>query len=71
MRTLKNISYLHWLSAQALFCAGTRHQEFTVDSIKVIHKYVPKDVISVRLFVEGSTPIILDLQIVEEMTFDT
>ncbi len=30
-------------------------KEFTVEGIKVIQKYVPKDVISVRLFIEGGT----------------
>ena len=33
--------------------AGTK--EFRVDGIKVIHRQTPKDVISVRLFVEGGT----------------
>ncbi len=30
-------------------------KEYTIEGIKVIHKYVPKDVISVRLFIEGGT----------------
>ncbi len=41
------------LSTAALFAQETK--EFTVDGIKVIHKYVPKDVISVRMFIEGGT----------------
>ena len=41
------------LSTSMLFAQGTK--EYTVDGIKVIHKVVPKDVISVRLFVEGGT----------------
>jgi len=40
-------------AAPHLFAQDTK--EFTVEGIKVIHKYVPKDVISVRLFVEGGT----------------
>ena len=41
------------LSSTLVSAQGTK--EYTVDGIKVIHKYVPKDVISVRLFVEGGT----------------
>ena len=41
------------LSSTLVSAQGTK--EYTVDGIKVIHKYVPKDAISVRLFVEGGT----------------
>lgn len=39
------------LAAPLLHAQDTK--EFTVDGITVIHKYVPKDVISVRMFIEG------------------
>ncbi|HNI53174.1 MAG TPA: pitrilysin family protein [Chitinophagales bacterium] len=41
------------LSANRLTAQDTK--EYMVDGIKVIHKQVPKDVISVQLFIEGGT----------------
>lgn len=55
MKKIKIVSLLFvtLLTAGSTFAQATK--EYTVDGIKVIHKYVPKDVISVRLFVEGGT----------------
>lgn len=55
---MKNIKSLFLMLTLVLFASNMFAQEtkeFTVDGIKVIHKYVPKDVISVRLFIEGGT----------------
>lgn len=55
MKNLK-ISFLFLISVLAtasLF--GQETKEYTVEGIKVIHKYVPKDVISVRMFLQGGT----------------
>lgn len=46
-------------------------KEYVVDGIKVIHKHVPKEVISVRLFVEGGTAnYTRDLSGIENLTLN-
>ncbi len=52
---LKNIILAAFLLIGTSAFAGNNTTEFTVDGIKVILKNTPKDVISVRLFVEGGT----------------
>lgn len=46
-------------------------REYTIEGIKVIHKQVPKDVISVRMFVEGGTSNYpKDVSGIENLTFN-
>jgi len=66
------------LSIIALLCvfiwkntAAQETREYMIDGIKVIHKQVPKDVISVRLFIEGGTANYpKDLQGIENLTLN-
>ncbi len=55
MKNLKSIVLIGLITLAAGRTFGQETKEFTVDGIKVIHKYAPKDVISVRMFIEGGT----------------
>ena len=54
MKSIKIFIILLLVGATNFTYAGDT-KEYMVDGIKVIHKYVPKDVISVRLFLDGGT----------------
>ncbi len=70
MKTIKLLFLvLTVLAGQSLFAGDTK--EFEVEGIKVIHKYVPKDVISVRVFVDGGTANYgKEKQGIEDLTFN-